>query len=182
MEMNWTMLSKEIRFDNASKGFDPTEGGLDRYLLLTISELCEAQEELRDGHDPRAVYFEAKKNPPYNLTDKPCGFPVELADAVIRILDIFGKFDETPHILQGALAPLHEGDIESVLLKVAKLVSTCQGGYFLGLVRAEVWHHLNMALSLLLTLAQSLMIPIEEIIEQKLAYNKSRPPKHGRKF
>jgi hypothetical protein len=56
--MNLTELSKTIRFDNASKGFDPTEGGVDRYLLLAISEICEAQEELRDGRSIDEIYYE----------------------------------------------------------------------------------------------------------------------------
>ena len=128
--MNLTELSKQIRFDNASKGFDPTEGGLDRYLLLAISEICEAQNEIRDGNEENEIFYDADPNRWYKKPEnqylskinipgaKPCGFPVEIADAIIRLLDICGKFD----------------------------------------------------------------IDIEKVINEKLAYNRSRPPKHGRKF
>lgn len=53
-------------------------------LLLTISELTEAMEELRKGMSPRAVYY-AHERP-----EKPEGFSIELADAMIRIADLAG--------------------------------------------------------------------------------------------
>lgn len=54
----------------------------ERKLLLAIGELSEAHEELRAGHEPGAVYY----NP--DNPDKPEGFGIELADALIRTLDI----------------------------------------------------------------------------------------------
>lgn len=105
-----TRIAAEIRFDNASKGFDPLEGGIDRYLLLAVSEICEAQEELRDGRAADEVY--------YSDHGKPEGFPVEIADALIRLMDI----------------------------------------------------------------AARLKIDIGAVIGRKLAYNRTRPPKHGRQF
>lgn len=59
------------------------EAGLREHVIskvaLITSELSEAVEELRKGHDVRHVYVVDKK---------PEGFPVELADAVIRALDL----------------------------------------------------------------------------------------------
>jgi NTP pyrophosphatase (non-canonical NTP hydrolase) len=48
-------------------------------LLLVASELTEAFEEIRDGGTPTEVY---------DRIDKPEGFPIEIADAVIRILHL----------------------------------------------------------------------------------------------
>jgi len=123
LQMNLNDLSKNIRFFNEKKGFELTEAVIHRKLLLAISEICEAQEELRDGKRIDEVYYERAnlgEMPDGNIKwgKKPCGFPVEIADAIIRLLDICGAFN----------------------------------------------------------------IDIEEVIDMKLAYNKTRPAKHGRKF
>lgn len=51
-------------------------------LALIHSEVSEALEEYRKGIDLESVYYEDG--------DKPEGFGVELADAVIRIMDLCG--------------------------------------------------------------------------------------------
>ncbi len=113
-----TALSKRVTFFNEQKGFeDRGPVNVDRYLLMVHRELGEAHEELRDGHGPTEIYMEgtAQVAPPYQ---KPCGFPVELADAVIRLLDLAGR----------------------------------------------------------------LGIDIGTVMQAKLAYNQTRPAKHGRRF
>lgn len=53
------------------------------HLAMAAGELVgEAQQELRDGHEPLEVYYNADR------PDKPEGFPMELADAVIRIAQL----------------------------------------------------------------------------------------------
>lgn len=68
------LLSREKGFEDAPN--------LDQKLLLAVGELVEAQNELRDGRHPTEVYYKPE-NP-----DKPEGFGIELADAVIRIMNI----------------------------------------------------------------------------------------------
>lgn len=61
---------------------DYKQAMVERKLLLAIGELCEAHEELRSGHGLAEVYYN-EENP-----NKPEGFPVEIADAQIRLLDL----------------------------------------------------------------------------------------------
>jgi len=53
------------------------------------SELSEAWEEYRAGHKLQEVYY-SKDDKGY---DKPEGFPIEIADTIIRIFDLCGQYD-----------------------------------------------------------------------------------------
>lgn len=76
-------LVREIH-DNAIKhGWWEEERGLPEILMLCVSELSEALEEYRSGHEPGEIYF--------GESGKPEGIPIELADCTIRILDYCGK-------------------------------------------------------------------------------------------
>lgn len=73
-------LGDEILAVNISKGFHPEPGeetNVDRNLMLIVGELAEAQEELRKGNKVEDVYF---------ADGKPEGFPIEIADVLIRTL------------------------------------------------------------------------------------------------
>ena len=84
---------------------------VDRKLMLIVGEIAEAQEDWRvHGAEP---YTETRKE-----GVKPCGFGVELADAVIRIMD----------------------------------------------------------------LCEQMNIPLERLLVEKMAYNETRPFKHGKRF
>lgn len=72
-------LAEDITFCSQKAGFDAAASDPAKYLLLAVSEVCEAYEELRDGHQMHDVYLR---------DGKPEGFPVEVADSIIRLLNI----------------------------------------------------------------------------------------------
>lgn len=79
-----------------AKGFrDVTPG---ESLMLIVTELAEAMEDVRKGHDPNEVWYE--RPPPSFQPDgsfadssfaKPCGIPSESADVLIRCFDFCGR-------------------------------------------------------------------------------------------
>lgn len=75
-------ISLDIYWALARLVRDYRKAMIERKLLLAIGELSEAHEELRAGHEPTETYYNPEK------PDKPEGFGIELADAVIRALDI----------------------------------------------------------------------------------------------
>jgi hypothetical protein len=176
---NFTELAQSIRFDNASKGFDPTEGGVERYYLLAISEICEAQNELRDGHAPTHVYYSTQAGYSENRhhgDSKPEGFSVEIADAIIRILDIQAKMNYEIKVYQGNYEFDPSVSLDKELLGVIECIATCFRPH------TDIAYKLNLALNGLLQICHNLDIKVIDVINEKLAYNRTRPPKHGRKF
>lgn len=109
---NMTELSKTITEDAEIRGFGPTAMNFPWALLLTISEVVEAAEEVRNGHEPDEIYYgpehcatcqghkddmqhqgntttrDFEHN--YVPIQKPEGAPVEMADVLIRTLHWFG--------------------------------------------------------------------------------------------
>lgn len=65
------------------KGFWDKPSGIGTLIALVHSELSEALEEVRKGKPENLIYFK---------DSKPEGMPIELADAVIRIMDICGYY------------------------------------------------------------------------------------------
>jgi NTP pyrophosphatase (non-canonical NTP hydrolase) len=72
-----------IHANNKAKGFydGPQAENLHTKLVLAIGEISEAVEELRAGHEPTEIYY-------HDDSLKPEGFGIEVADCVIRLMDV----------------------------------------------------------------------------------------------
>ena len=68
-----------------AKGFWETDRNVGELLALMHSEISEALEEYRAGRPLTAIRLDP-------TTGKPEGFPIELADLLIRVFDLAGKF------------------------------------------------------------------------------------------
>lgn len=58
----------------------PLERNIGEQLMLVVTEVAEAMEDLRDG----------KMALSYDENGKPTGFPIEIADVMIRLFDLSG--------------------------------------------------------------------------------------------
>lgn len=81
--MSIYLASRAFNHNNHVHGFYDEERSVDRALMLIVGEVTEAHEEIRSGHSPTEVYFNKDSDKP----DKPEGFPMEIADVIIRALD-----------------------------------------------------------------------------------------------
>lgn len=86
MDLNdWRDLSLQIAVEH---GF--TEATFMEDICLIMTELAEAAEEFRAGKAPGEVYYEPSADP--DKPAKPCGVPSELADVLIRVFHLCGKY------------------------------------------------------------------------------------------
>jgi hypothetical protein len=103
--------NKQIPFCEMCSGTGkiPLERNIGEQMLLQVSEICEAFEEVRNHRGMNEIYYSGKRRvveaetgalyavaitsvEPYPGCDKPEGVPIELADALIRIFDHAGKY------------------------------------------------------------------------------------------
>lgn len=75
-------LAKKCQEISNSKGFHTDWDNINTKLLLVVVEIAEATEEIRAGR--REVWYSTSKDG----RQKPEGFPIEIADAVIRLFEL----------------------------------------------------------------------------------------------
>lgn len=84
--MTITELQKEIHETAKGKGWWDKERNIGELIALCHSELSEALEDIRNGYAPTHIV-------PPTAVSKPMGFPIELADVIIRVLDMAAGLD-----------------------------------------------------------------------------------------
>jgi NTP pyrophosphatase (non-canonical NTP hydrolase) len=87
-------LQRDIHQNAIDHGFWEASEDIPTKLMLIVSELSEALEEYRDGHMYVRLVSEPSPGGPEDfaptIVKKPEGFPIEIADVVIRCMDLCG--------------------------------------------------------------------------------------------
>ena len=162
------------------------------------AELSEAWEEWRDGRGIRTVYE--------SEGGKPEGFPVELADLLIRLGDTSARYDfrvnssiriavrhtrgvayistdSDSQDVSDFVAAMHKA--LAILWQNMKALHVNPSAERTSLGNIELRRSASSALALcvitVLSLCERAEIDIGEAIERKMAYNTTRPHRHGGK-
>lgn len=184
----------EAAHQNAvSKGWWEEERTYGELIALVHSEVSEALEDFRNGKQPNEVWYEGEhegqKVRSYikdGKCQKLCGVPSELADICIRIFDIAGKYGWRNELaLKYAVIPIFD-NFERV--SIAENLAWIHHELAESFVSLKRWKdgtkavvHLANAIAEVVEISQMFDIDIDRAIAEKMAYNATRPQRHGGK-
>jgi len=187
--MNYYELAKEIHANAVAKGFLDKEMSIRHYLMLVICELAEAIEADRKGRTasiPESIEnFPDKAFIPSFKSYIKDTVEDELADAVIRLLDIWVEVfpDEEVHVIAAYMVG------EKTLTEVASMASCFlldEEIYSLLEVNLVCGYRLKVcmqrAINMLYSYAKYNGIDLDRHILLKMRYNASRQQLHGKKY
>jgi hypothetical protein len=103
MDMDIRDLIRESHATALEKGWwQDKDRPILEQLMLMVTELAEATEEVRAGHPLDEVYYNQARTVliPDGFLEKPEGFLAEMADLFIRCGDTLGRYDLTDKFLQ----------------------------------------------------------------------------------
>lgn len=154
-------------------------------LMLAVSELAEALEVYREGK-PLTLTWKGEKG-------KPEGFPIEVADYVIRVFDTIiayegeeimckaiDQFRETGTLGKTAAISTVPGNVGRALIRITK--STANAEVVEGTNFGRMCEKLSFAVLEAFLLCTKHGIDLWAAIETKMAYNITRPERHGGKL
>lgn len=176
--MEMLKLSRQIHQDNVDKGFWDHDRPQEEIRVLIVSEIIEAMEEVRSGR-PQVYHVNKDGAIVEGMSfdgHKPEGEAIELADAAIRIMDYIGFIIR----IKPDLCLQVE---DSIKIFDVTLDKNEMFNYF---YLASMVYESNSApdhlLSAVFSFAKAKGIDLEPMIEAKLAYNRTRPHKHGKQY
>ena len=167
-------------------GWHEEERSLSALTLLMQSEVAEVLEEYRKHKRVDEIWYEIHHEADgchYTTTgkpgDKPCGIPVEIADLVIRIADYCGKYSiDLESWTNVAPYPVTETSFEEWLSRINYALSHAWADKD-GILGTSFW--LGLATSYAFSMATTSKIDLWAVIDEKTAFNRTRPYRHGGK-
>lgn len=194
MTLTIAAMTAEIRENNIAKGWRSAAGGpgdntLGDYIALLHTEVAEAVEAYRDhrladGTKPVCGRAANGEEPcPEHGPSKPEGVGSELADVLIRLLDTADVFG-----FEVADQDFELGDVADLLAvftdgRLPELITFADHMAWLHRRVDQVWTDQRIApawaLRALLTVARKYGIDLDAEYARKIAYNRSRPIRHG---
>lgn len=197
--MNLKELQKEIHENAKAHGWWEKEVPIEERLFLCISELAEAGEEIRNGHDPKEIYYSGAPGQQIELGGidklKPEGYPIELADCAIRLIDFAAGYKKELCDIDLAVqlelarkhlecySELHNLDsIFGVLAEVSDQIIGLKNSIYSLDIESDFWiNDVHFPLAIMFVDCQKRSIDIQEAIRIKMRYNRGRAYRHGGK-
>jgi hypothetical protein len=148
-------------------------------MMLAVSELAEALECYRTGKPITEIWIE---------NDKPEGFSIEIADAVIRLLD---NLVAAGALIKGhdalgedqVLLGLNAGQVTNIPEQLLRITADlCSAYYYAPAPTESPAKLIGQALINILVFCHYHDIDIRAAVTQKMQYNASRPYRHGGKI
>lgn len=186
-------LVKAAHNNAITKGWWEDDRTFGEIIALIHSELSEALEDYRNGRQPSDQWYTWNGNDSFvsekqvDKTWKPCGIPSELADVVIRIFDVCGRSDWGALLEESVDNYYDSGEVPECVSKerpFAENISIIHG-WLTEAFRSDTASlkiaYLALAVFDTKRLSEFYDIDLDTIIAEKMAYNATRPHKHGGK-
>ena len=191
--MNYNTLAREAHENAVAHGWWDEDRPFAEIIGLIHFELSKALEEYRDGRELNEIYYPTKSMLLPSQTPKPEGIPIELADAMIRVLDFLEheKVDIDGWIKEShareAWIPDHiTAEMDNPPGLIAAVHWMASASYALSRsiyrVTSNYWLMLILMLVKIQEFCDNNEIDIKRALEIKMDYNKTRPHKHGKKI
>lgn len=165
---DWTDLARELHADAVDKGFWDLEDATSKHLAKMVSELGEIVNADREG----VMYAEGADG-------KPEGVVAEMADFVMMVLDLLARIEAGNIVVTvtdaaGALEFCGDETAYDIVL----LCTACMRE---AIIEADL-SALTKAVGMFEMWTQQHGYDLEAVIRKKMAYNKTRPMLHGRRY
>lgn len=177
--LNWEQVAKEAKEIADAHGWnDPPEDDA-THAVNVLCELFEAWQLYRAGHEvDEPITCEGAGCQMREVCKercdqyKPYGIAVELADAVLRVLSRTGELSD---VIKFYLKWDGKGTVRSVSGGLEECVYRCTSW------TTGIWNGCEYVAAEIILWCWQYDIPIEDAIQQKMEYNRTRPWRHGGK-